>query len=322
MTATMSATTTSGDTRREHYLAAERALWAQHGLDPVERFVEVAEPATRIRILESGPAAGRPVLFIPGIGGTGPYWAPLVKELPSVRALIMDRPGWGLSSPIDYRGQDFGRTVTSILNGVLDALGFTEVDIVGASIGGLWALRFAQHAPERVGRVVLVGGGPFADIAIPTFVKLLASPAGAAIVRLPFSPDRARTQLGAIGHGPSLAAGRMDGFVDWRVAFTRDTKSMHHERAMVRAYLGRGGWRPGFIPTGAEIDAIGHPVRMLFGSADPSGTLDAWRQLVGRLPNGDLQVLEGAGHMPWWDDPASVGRSVREFLSGSTTASR
>jgi pimeloyl-ACP methyl ester carboxylesterase len=321
MAAVSRAATSAVDDRRERYLAAEHALWAHYGLDPDERFIQIAEPATRLRILESGPAKGRPVLFLPGTGGTGPYWAPIVNELPSVRSLMLDRPGWGLSAPVDYRGRDYGRTVTSILTGALDAMGITRVDLIGASIGNLWALRFALYAPERVGRIALLGGGPGADVEVPMFIKLLATPIGALIVRLPFSPKTARAQVAALGHGPSLAAGRLDDFIDWRVAFARYTDSMHHERAMVRAVLGRTGWRPGFIPTDAEISAIQHPVRMLFGSEDPTGSVEVWQRFAQRLPNGELQVLDGAGHMPWWDDPVSVGRSVREFLSDSSAAS-
>ena len=81
MTTTMQATNTATDARLERYRAAERTLWSRHGIDPVERFVEIAEPRLRLRVLEVGPADGNPVIFVPGTGGTGPYWAPLIREL-------------------------------------------------------------------------------------------------------------------------------------------------------------------------------------------------------------------------------------------------
>ena len=315
MTTTMQATNTATDARLERYRAAERTLWSRHGIDPVERFVDIAEPRVRLRILEVGPADGKPVIFIPGTGGTGPYWAPLIRELSGFRCLMIDRPGWGVSSPIDYRAGQFGSLTTSILRQAMDALGIQRADFVGASIGSLWALHLARRDPERVGRIALIGGQPSADVPIPRFIKLLASPLGAVMVRIPMSPKMTRSQLEAIGHGAGVAAGRMDDFIDWRVSFARDTDSMRHERAMVRALLGRGGWQPGFLPTDAEIGGIQHPVRMLFGSADTAGSVDIWRRFTGRLAHGELQVVDGAGHMPWWDEPASVGGSVREFLA-------
>ena len=125
-----------------------------------ERYLELSDPALRLRVVEVG--SGRPVLFIPGTGGTGPYWAPLFRELSGVRCLALDRPGWGLSSPIDYRSGEFGSLAASTLVKVLDALELDRVDIVGASIGGLWALHLARRHPSRVGRVVVLGGMPTA----------------------------------------------------------------------------------------------------------------------------------------------------------------
>jgi pimeloyl-ACP methyl ester carboxylesterase len=316
MTTAMKATGSTRDAALDRYREAERRLFERFEIEPRERFLDIAEPRVRLRILEVGPASGDPILFIPGTGGTGPYWAPLLRELSGMRCILVDRPGWGLSSPVDYKGRDYGATASDILRGTLDALGVPRADVVGASIGDLWALRLAQRAPDRIGRVALLGGGPLADLPVPRFIRLLASPVGALLVRTPSSPRMLRGQLGALGHGASLAAGRLDDFLTWRVAFDRETGSLRHERAMVQAVLGRGGWRPGFIPTESEAHAIGKPVRLVFGSADPTGSVDLWRAFIEQLPNGELQIVEGAGHMPWWDDPVKVGRLVREFLAG------
>ena len=314
MTTTIQAPATTTDPRLERYKQAERALWAHHGLDPVERFVDVAEPRLRLRVLEVGPADADPVIFVPGTGGTGPYWAPLIGELRGVRCLVIDRPGWGVSSPVDYRAAPFNSLTASILRQAMDTLGIQRADFVGASIGSLWALHLARQYPDRVGRIALIGGQPHADVPVPRFIRLLASPLGAVIVRIPMSPKMARSQLEAIGHGTGVAAGRMDEFIAWRISFARDTDSMRHERAMVRAVLGREGWQPGFLPTDADIGAIQHPVRMVFGSADPTGSAETWRRFTGRLAHGELKVIDGSGHMPWWDEPAAVGRSVQEFF--------
>jgi pimeloyl-ACP methyl ester carboxylesterase len=316
MTTAMQASRAKRDAALDRYRDAERRLFDRFGIEPRERFIDVADPHVRLRILEVGAATGDPVVFIPGTGGTGPYWAPLVRELSGMRCILVDRPGWGLSSPVDYGGRDYGEVASDILLALLNSLGVPRADLVGASIGDLWALRLAQRAPERVRRVTLLGGGPMVDLPAPRFITLLASPVGALIVRIPSSPGMLRGQLSAIGHAASLAAGRMDDFLTWRVAFDRETGSLRNERAMVRAVLGRGTWRPGFIPTDDEVRAISQPVRMVFGSADPTGSVQLWRKFTERLPNGELQVVEGAGHMPWWDDAATVGRSVGEFLAG------
>ena len=312
MTTTMAATAAE-DSGMDGYRAAERRLWDAQGLEATERFVDLAEPRLRMRVVEVG--SGEPVVFVGGTGGTGPYWAPLVRELPGTHCLMVDRPGWGLSDPVDYRGRDFGGLTSTILRGVLDALGVDRAPIVGASIGNLWALHAARLAPDRVDRVVAIGGGPAAGLAVPRFIRLLGSPVGAVIVRMPFSPKMARSQLEAIGHGSSVASGRMDAFIDWRVAFARETPSMRHERAMVQAVRDGADWRPGFVPTDADLAATRQPLLMVFGSADPTGSVDFWRGMTSRLPRAELRLVDGAGHMPWWDDAATVGAAVREFLA-------
>ena len=68
------------------------------------------------------------------------------------------------------------------------------------------------------------------EIEVPPFIKLLASPLGAAIVRLPQKPKMIRAQLRGLGHGASLDAGRIpDELIRWRQSLSRDTDSMRHD---------------------------------------------------------------------------------------------
>lgn len=126
--------------------------------------------------------------------------------------------------------------------------------------------------------------------------------------------------LGAImrdsGHGPSLDAGLVpDVFFDWRAAFHRDTDSMRNERDMVRTLIGRKGWLPGLTFDDGELAKVRQPVLWLVGDADPIGSMDAWRRATAALPKGDLQVLPGAGHVPWLDDARAVAGPISAFLS-------
>lgn len=314
MTTTIREVHVSESSSLGHYREAERLLWDRFGLEPSERFIELAEPAAmRLRVVEVG--SGKPVLFIPGTGGTGPYWAPLVRELAGFRSIMLDRPSWGLSSAVDYRGVDYGSFAADSLVNVLDALGLDKVDLVGASVGNVWALRLAQRHPDRVGRVALIGGMPSRAVPVPRFFKILTSPIGAIIVRIPMTAKMLRSQLDAIGHGPGVAAGRMDDFIAWRVAFGRYTPSMRNERAMTRAMLTPEGWRPGFPIEDAELGEIQRPVRMIFGSADPTGSIETWTRFTDALPHGELVTVEGAGHLPWWDEPSRVAEAVSSFIS-------
>jgi pimeloyl-ACP methyl ester carboxylesterase len=313
VTASRSATAEESPAQ-QRYRAAEQALWRAYDLAPTERWLELRDPSVRLRVLEVG--SGRPLLMVPGTGGTGPYWAPLARELRGFRCLMIDRPGWGLSSPVDYAREPYAALVSRLLAGVLHELDLERTDVVGASIGGLWALRLAQAAPDRVGRVVVLGGIPNREVELPTVIKLLRSPLGALMVRVPMRRGMLRKQLQALGHGATLARGAMEDFIAWRLAFQRDTPSMRHERDMVRGITQPGGFRPGVTFDQGELASVAAPTLVVFGAGDPTGNPEIWRRFADELPNGELQVLADAGHQPWWDAPAAVGERVRDFLTG------
>ena len=300
----------------ERYLAAETRLWQHYGLEPRERYVEIARPRTRLRVLEAG--SGPPVLFLHGTVGPG-SWPSLVAGLPGIRCLVLDRPGWGLSTPVEYPRGGYRPYVADLLAALLDSLDIDRVDVVGGSIGDLWALSLAEHHPDRVGRVAILGGGPLAPaVPVPPFNRVVSSPIGAIIVRLPVSPDRVRSILRDSGHGPSLDAGRIpEAFVAWRVANDTETLAMRHERAMVRRVVDGSAYRAGILFDDDALRMIEAPVLLVYGTADKTGDAGIWRAFTTALPNGSLELIEGAGHMPWFDEPARVAALVDGFLAPS-----
>jgi pimeloyl-ACP methyl ester carboxylesterase len=168
-----------------------------------------------------------------------------------------------------------------------------------------------------------MGGGPVvSDVARPAFIGLLASPLGALIVRLPISAERTRSILRDSGHGPSLDAGRIpEEFIAWRVAVSNDSPAMRQERAMVRRVVAGSGWSPRLVFAPDDLAAIGQPTLMVHGSADPFGSIELWQRFVAMLPNGSLEVIDGAGHMPWFDEPARIAGLLAGFLARSADES-
>ena len=295
------------------YRQAEEIYLKLHGLEPIERFVEIQSPAARLRVLEVG--SGEPVLFVHGTAGAAPVWAPLVHRMKGFRCLMLDRPGWGYSSPIDYSKSEYRSLTVEVLDGLLDALELEHTHIAGGSIGNVWALALAAARPSRVGRVVLMGGGPLLpEIPVPGIIKVLASPLGAAMVRMPEKRQRVVSITRGNGHGRSLDAGRMEEFIDWRTILGKETPSMRHERDMVRNLVDKQGWRPGLTFDNAELAEIQQPTLYLYGTEDPVGSADIWRGAVDQIPRGELHLLQNFGHMPWLDDPARVASDVEEFL--------
>jgi pimeloyl-ACP methyl ester carboxylesterase len=303
----------------DRYRQAEQALWHRYGLAPVERFVTVEKPAARLRVVEVG--SGEPIVFVPGTMVTGPAWGGLIRELRDRRCLLVDRPGEGLSSPVDYPHGRYGETVSAVMRGLFDELKLERAIVVGHSIGTVWALRAALAMPSRVSRVVLVGGGPVVDeLEVPPFIARIASPLGAIIVRLPLSPDRARSIMRDAGHAATLDAGGIpDELAAWLAAFARDTPSMRHERAMVQTVVGRSHWKPGLTFDDRELAAVEPPVDWIVGSADPIGSIELWKQIATRMPRARITIVDNAGHLPWLDDPRTVADGIRRAMDDPQT---
>ncbi len=306
----------SMETRVEHYRRAEQAFWNHYGLVPTERYIEVGSPPVRLRVQEVG--SGEPVLLVHGTGGAGAYFAPLIRELQGFRCLVLDRPGWGLSSPIDFSGQSYETVISELLRGTLDGLAVERAHVVSGSIGNLWALRLAESHPSRVGRLVLLGAGPLtSEIGVPVFIRLLRSPLGRIMIRIPERPRMLRKQLAGLGHAASLKAGRIpDAFIDWHVIMSRQTDWARHERDMVRSIVGRRGYVPELILEDTEVAGIEQPTLMVYGTADPIGSVDIWRRFVDMMPRGELELVDGGGHLVWYEDPGRIGSRVRRFLEG------
>jgi pimeloyl-ACP methyl ester carboxylesterase len=302
------------EARTARYREAERAVWAHYGLSPTERFVQVGSPSARIRVVEVG--AGRPLLVAHGTFGNGPAFAALIRELPNRTWLLVDRPGWGFSSPFHYTAETFARTIADLQRDVLDALGIDQVDAVGHSIGAVFALRLAQLHPARIRRVALLGAGPLvAEAHPPPLIRRLASPVGRVMLAMIKQRRITEQMVRGSGHGPSMDDGRIPrALIDWRRAVNRDTDAMHHERAMVRALLGPHGWRSGLTLSDADLAGIPHETRMLYGTRDSVGNSSVWRRMTDTMPNARLSIHEGAGHMLWLDDPTRVAAELREFL--------
>lgn len=300
--------------RISRYRIAERVLWEHYGLKPTERFFNLGAARTPIRVVEVG--SGPPLLFAHGTAGSGPAFAPLISHLSGFRCLLFDRPGFALSSPVPYAAGSFGSTIADLQRHLLDALGIPIVDVVGHSIGGLFALRLASCYPTRVRRIVLLGGGPMIDAAgVPPIIRLVASPLGGIAVKLMATRVVTRGMIRANGHGRSLANGRIPGaWIDWRTSVTRDTNSMRHERSMVQALVEGNSYRPGVTFVESELRALAHPTLMLYGTADPSGSEAVWRRLIDAMPNGQIQLIDNAGHMVWLDEPGRVARETASFL--------
>jgi poly(3-hydroxyoctanoate) depolymerase len=119
-----------------------------------ERYVDADGHRLRVSVEGGGP----PLLLINGIAANIELWHPLRQLLGARQTIAFDAPGVGGSplSPNHLRPQD----LADIVDALLRALGFDEVDVLGYSFGGVLAQEFVRQHPSRVGRLILAATIP------------------------------------------------------------------------------------------------------------------------------------------------------------------
>ena len=72
--------------------------------------------------------------------------------------ILLDCPGWGKSDSIVNSGSRSDLNAR-ILKSVVDQLDIAKIHLLGNSMGGHSSVAFTLNWPERVGKLVLMGGG-------------------------------------------------------------------------------------------------------------------------------------------------------------------
>jgi pimeloyl-ACP methyl ester carboxylesterase len=109
---------------------------------------------------------GEPVLFIhgsgPGLTGMLSFEPILPRMSEKYRVLVVDMPGYGKSAPLPVA--DTPANVAIHLDKLLGALAIDRAHVVGHSRGGRIASELAFLAPQKVGKLLIIGSGSVAPL--------------------------------------------------------------------------------------------------------------------------------------------------------------
>ena len=251
----------------------------------------VALPGGTCRVWERG--AGEPVVVFAGLGGF-PRWTPFLDVLAETRRVVVPSlPGFPGGSLVHKQLDEMIDWVTAGLD-LLDAAGLARADWVGLSIGGLLAAELAAVAPERVGRLVLVGPFGLQDEGEPT-----ADPYGVKTTALPELITR-----DAAAYASRFEVPDEEDAQEWFVTLTRA-----HEAAA------RLLWPTGDRGLRKRLHRIRAETLLVWGSDDriipPSY---AKRFADGIAGPCRVRSIEGSGHLPDLDAPEQLAASIRDFL--------
>ena len=280
-------------------------------LTPVQtRSVAVGPRQIHLNEFGSGPA----VLMLhgggPGASGLSNYSRNIQALAQRFRVLVPDMPGYGQSSK-GVADDPFGDIAGAML-GLLDALDIARAHVVGNSLGGAVRAAHGAGAPQRVGRLVLMGPG---GIGISQNATDRRAEAAARLLRGrgPDAGQAAQLHLRRPGvrrqphRRRRCCSERFDASIDARRA---------GQPAAARA---EATWRPSSAWTSCSHPRL--PMRwptatlVLWGTEDrvnpPSGAL----ALQARLPACDVYLFSRTGHWVQWERADEFNAVVAAFLA-------
>ena len=249
---------------------------------------------------ESGPgtgdgsAAGTPVVLLHGGGPGASGWSNFGPNLPvfagRFRTLLIDQPGFGRSAKPAVTGSYFTFAADAVAR-LLDELGVDRVHLVGNSLGGGTAVRFALRYPERAGRLVLMGpGGLSLNVFAPDpteGVKRLmefAAPPGP-------SKEKLAAFLRTLVFDQRLIT---DELVEERFAAASDPEAL-----AAMASLGASFFDPASAEEGLlwrEAHRLRNRVLLIWGREDRVNPLDGALVALKLIRRAQLHVFGGCGH--------------------------
>jgi len=311
---TMEARMTGAEERRvvqrARLQAAEAGVFAHYGVEATSETLVLADPPLTTRVVRVG--SGPPTVLLHGGALTSTVWAPLLPHLPGRSLYLVDLPGCGLADAFDYRGVDLAAHQVAFVGSVLDALGLDRTALVGASMGGWFALRFTIERPERVSATALVTAPAFSlpGSLMPVPMALPSTWLGRQLARFGPAPSvrMTRRTLASIG-GDGSVVGAPDVLFDALGAAMALAAPSY-------ATLDTCRWRTPHAHlqiTDTELAACRAPVLLLWGENDKVQSPEAGQRATRLLPHGRIEVLPG-GHGLWFDQPEKCGHLLTEFL--------
>jgi pimeloyl-ACP methyl ester carboxylesterase len=236
--------------------------------------------------------SGPPLLAIMGMSGTSLHWGePFLEALREhFEVIVYDHRGVGASSRLE------GGTLTIAqmaedADGLLTALELDSAHVLGISMGGMIAQELALARPERI-RTLTLGctycGGEGSALAAPEVLQRLTEAM--------MSGDRARALRTSweTNVSPSLADDD-DAYARFLAIAAERTAALPVIMAQMQACAAHD--------TSARLSGLKPPTLIVHGSADELLPVQNGRLIASRIPGSQLEILDGVGHMFFWERP-------------------
>lgn len=268
-----------------------------HSLD----YVQVGDWRTRVLTVGTGEQT---LVLLNGTSGHIEAWTHNIRALAKqYRVIGYDYPGHGYSTlaEADLEIPDYEAHLLELL----DVLQLDRVHLLGESLGGWIAIKFAAHHPERLHSIVLSapGGrmvGPMSmDRVSPVSRKAVEDP----------TYENVKARLQVVIHDPDQITDELVGVRRSVYARPGFIKSMEHIMALQVPDI-----RARNQVTKADYAAIPVPALLVWTDHEPTGGVATGESLAAAIPDGEFALIRDAAHWPQWEDPTAFNDKTLDFL--------
>lgn len=259
--------------------------------ESTSRFADVRAGERDMRLHYHEAGSGPTVVLLHGGGPGASSWSNFGRNIAVLaqhfHVIAIDQPGYGHSDKHTEHEQ-YNRYSAQAVLALFDHLGIERAALVGNSLGGGTAVRFALDHPERAGKLVLMGpGGLSVNLFAPDpteGVKLLA--------RFNGDPTRENMErfLRIMVFDQKLITPEL---IDERFAIASAPESLAAARAMGKSFAGPDYelgmmWR--------EVYKLRQRVLLIWGREDRVNPLDGALVALKQIPRVQLHVFGQCGH--------------------------
>ncbi|MGK8507148.1 alpha/beta fold hydrolase [Nocardia asiatica] len=263
----------------------------------------------RYREIGDGP----PLLLLHGSGPGVTGWRNFGANVPvfaqHYRTLVLEFPGFGVSD--DFGAPHPMMSAQQAVGAFLDGLGLDRVRVVGNSMGGFVATDFALANPDRVDRLVTIGG-----IGTPVF----SAQPGEGIVRLSeFVENPTREALIAWLHSMVYNSALVtEELIEERWQQATDPATLENSRRMygkaALARMAEAVRSADTTPGWAKLGQITVPVLVTWGRDDRVSPVDMSLLPMRTLRNGEVHIFPNCGHWVMIEQKEAWEATVLAFL--------
>jgi pimeloyl-ACP methyl ester carboxylesterase len=230
----------------------------------------------------------------------------------------VDRPGFGLTDPFDYRRFDLRRHAADFVVSILDELGLSAATLIGGSMGGFFSLAAALAHPERVRRLILVGMpvGLLSSASWQLRISCGVPGLSHLFMRKTATLEGLREQYRNMLHIDPDSVPEL--YFRTRLAGLAVPEAARTWAVLLRRLGGLRGVRTE-VYLGRELSSLLQPTLILWGERDMAPAAEGEAASC-RIPECTFETMAGIGHFPFLEAPLRTAESIRASLARSPGA--